>query len=87
MIALVMVAAALALAAAVARLVAGPRDADRVVALDLVVSASLALVSAAALAVRDPRMLDVGIGLAAVGFVGTLAWARFIDQSGGGGHQ
>ncbi|MGD9904828.1 MAG: monovalent cation/H+ antiporter complex subunit F [Vicinamibacterales bacterium] len=76
-------AAAIALAAAIGRLVAGPRDADRVVALDLVVSASLAVVAAAALAAADPRLLDVGIGLAAVGFVGTLAWARFLDQAGG----
>jgi multicomponent Na+:H+ antiporter subunit F len=61
------------------RLMAGPTHADRVVALDLVVSALLAAIAAAALVMERPLVLDVGIGMAMVGFVGTLAWCRLID--------
>ncbi|MDH4067082.1 MAG: monovalent cation/H+ antiporter complex subunit F [Acidobacteriota bacterium] len=79
--ALVIVAAAfIALALAVARLWRGPTQADRVVALDVAFAAVIALAAAAALASGQPLFLDVGIGLAMVGFVGTIAWARIIDR-------
>ncbi len=81
MMATVLVAAACAtLALATVRLLLGPTQADRVVALDLALAASVALTAAAALASGQPRVLDVAIGLAAVGFVGTIAWARIIER-------
>lgn len=66
---------------AIARLVSGPTQADRVVALDVVFSSNIALTAAAALAVDSPWFLDVGLGLALVGFVATISWARLIDAS------
>lgn len=81
MIALIIVgAASLALALAVVRLWLGPTQADRVVALDVAFAAAIAFAAAAALASGDPLFLDVAIGLAMVGFVGTIAWARLIDR-------
>jgi multicomponent Na+:H+ antiporter subunit F len=68
-----------------ARLMAGPTQADRVVAVELVVSALLAAIAAAALVTGRPLVLDVGIGMAMVGFVGTLAWCRLIDARARGG--
>ena len=70
---------------AAARLLAGPTQADRVIALDLVLAGSIALATAAALATGRPLFMDVAIGLAMVGFVGTVAWARIIDQQDRGG--
>jgi multisubunit Na+/H+ antiporter MnhF subunit len=65
------------------RLVMGPRLADRVVGLDGLV---ITLVSAIALdAVRSGSslFLDVVVVIALVGFVGTAAAARFIEERGG----
>lgn len=63
------------------RIVRGPLDADRVVALDIFVAAAVALCIAAALATGRTVFLDVAIGLALVGFVTTIGWTRLIDRS------
>jgi multicomponent Na+:H+ antiporter subunit F len=73
-----------AIALAAVRLLRGPSQADRIVALDLVFSANIVLTAAAALATGRVLFLDIGIGLAIVGFVATIVWARLIDQSPGG---
>ncbi len=73
----------LAAAAALAgfyRLLTGPTRADRVVALDLLFAAGVVLCICAALVSGSPAFLDVAIGLALVGFVGTIAWARLIER-------
>src|SRR5690606_9499801 len=73
--------ALLALTLAVVRLLRGPTQADRIVALDVVFSSSIALSAGAAIASSTPLYLDVGIGLSIVGFVATILWARLIDKS------
>ncbi len=79
---LLMVVGALgATALAVVRMLRGPSQADRVIALDVVFSACIALCAAAALATGRALFLDIGIGLAIVGFVATIVWARLIDKS------
>lgn len=74
----------LALVAAVAlgvlRFLRGPSDADRVIALDILFAAAIGLCVAAALASGRVLFLDVAIGLALVGFVATVAWARMIER-------
>lgn len=77
--------AVLALAIACTRLIRGPTQADRVVALDVVFSATLVLIASMAMHSKWPLFLDLGIGLAVVGFVATIVWARLIDQSARGG--
>jgi len=72
-------AAVLAMALAFVRLLKGPTHADRVVALDVILAATLALAVAATRATGRELFLDVAIGLALVGFVATIAWARLID--------
>ena len=79
---LLLVAGALgAMALAVVRILRGPSQADRIIALDVVFSASIALTAAAAIATGRALFLDIGIGLAIVGFVATIVWARLIDKS------
>jgi multicomponent Na+:H+ antiporter subunit F len=66
---------------ATVRIVRGPRNADRVVALDIFLAAAVALCVAASLGTGRTVFLDVAIGLALVGFVATIGWARLIERS------
>ncbi len=75
------VACLVSLALATVRLLKGPTSADRIVALDIFLAASVALCVAASLATGRTVFLDVAIGLALVGFVGTVGWARLVDRS------
>lgn len=75
------VGALLAALLATVRIVAGPTNADRVVALDIFLAAGIALAIAASLATGRTVFLDVAIGLAVVGFVGTIGWARLVERS------
>ena len=52
---------------------------DRVVALDLLTTALLGLVAVAAVAQDSVVLLDVALVLAFVGFLGTVAFARYIE--------
>ena len=72
----------LALLIAVVRLVKGPTLPDRILAMDLigVLVVSLIVVLAASTQVR--ATLDAAIVIALVGFVGTIAYATYVE----GGH-
>jgi len=74
---------ALALVLAFARLVLGPTLPDRIVAMDLigVLTAGLIVVSAAATAER--AFLDAAMVIALLAFVGTVAYARFVERGYG----
>lgn len=78
---LIVSGALLSLALAIIRLLRGPTQADRVVALEVVFSVNLALAAAAALGSGRVLFLDVAIGVTVVGFVATIVWARLIDAS------
>lgn len=66
----------------VLRLVRGPSLADRVIALDGLVVTIVAAIVLHAAARRTVLFLDVAVVVAFVGFVGTAAAARFIEQRG-----
>ena len=70
----------LALGLALLRLVRGPTLPDRVVALELVATIFVGVVAVYSIASRQPVFLDVAIVLALVGFLGAVAFARFISQ-------
>jgi multicomponent Na+:H+ antiporter subunit F len=70
-----------AIALALTRLLRGPTQSDRIIALDVLFSASIALAAAAALASGRVLFLDVAIGLAVAGHVATIMWARLIERS------
>ena len=66
---------------AAVRVLRGPTQADRVVALDIFLAAAVALCVGAALNAKDTAFLDIALVLALVGFIGTLGWARMLDAT------
>jgi multicomponent Na+:H+ antiporter subunit F len=78
---LLVVGALVASVLATVRIVAGPTNADRVVALDILLAAGVSLAIAASLATGRTVFLDVAIGLALVGFVATIGWARLVERT------
>ena len=68
-----------AVALASVRLLRGPTDADRVVALDLLAVCAMAACALAAVSTGRALFLDVALGFALVAFVGTVAWARAVE--------
>lgn len=79
---LIVAASMLALVLAIARMLKAPSVADRIIALDVLLSAAIALCIAAGLTSGRVLFMDVAIGLALVGFVATIVWARVVDRSG-----
>jgi multicomponent Na+:H+ antiporter subunit F len=65
---------------ALVRILRGPTHADRVVALDIFLAAGVALCVASSLQSQRTVFLDVAIGLALVGFVATIGWARLVER-------
>ncbi len=80
-LALVILMCAVAIAIALWRVVTGPTHADRIVALDIFLAGAIGLCLLAALAVGRTVYVDVAIGLAVVGFVATVGWARVVESS------
>lgn len=74
--------AMLALAAALAfvRLLRGPTVPDRVVALDLIGVLIVCVTVAVAATTGQQAYLDVAIVIALVSFVGTVAYARYVER-------
>ncbi len=62
------------------RLVLGPSLADRVVSLDLVTVLLIAVAALLALKTGEPVYLDLGLALALVGFLATVAFARYAER-------
>ena len=62
------------------RMALGPSLADRVVGLDLLTVLMVAFAAAFAIAVNAAAFLDVAIVLALVGFLGTVAFARYAER-------
>lgn len=70
----------ISLALAVVRLVRGPRLPDRVVALDLVTILVMGIIIIYAIRSQQPAFLDVAIILALISFLGTVAFAYYIER-------
>lgn len=70
----------LSLAIAFIRLALGPSIADRVVALDMMTVTIIAVCGVAAVATGVAALLDVALVLALVGFLATVALARFAER-------
>lgn len=68
------------LAGAAFRLVRGPEPADRVVALDLITVLLIAIASLLALRTENVLYLDPALALALVGFLATVALARYLER-------
>lgn len=62
------------------RLVRGPSLPDRVVALDLMSTLGIGVIAAYAIAMDQPVFLDVASVLALITFLGTVAFANYLEQ-------
>lgn len=72
---------ALAVVLCVIRLVRGPDLANRVIAFDLLSSLGIAVLAAYAVMTDQPAYLDVGLILALVTFMGTVAFSHYMERS------
>ena len=61
------------------RLLRGPTLPDRVVALDMLTSVGIGVTAVYAVLTDQPVFLDVATILALISFLGTIAFARYID--------
>ena len=64
------------------RLVRGPSLPDRVVALELCGTVVVGMIAVQAILTDQHVLLDVAIGLALVAFLGTVAFARYVEKGG-----
>jgi multicomponent Na+:H+ antiporter subunit F len=62
------------------RLVRGPSLPARVVALDLMGSLAVGIIAVYSVATKQAIFLDVAIVLALMGFLGTVAFAYFVEK-------
>lgn len=68
----------IALLLCVYRVIKGPTLPDRVVALDMLVAVAIGLIAAIGIHTGFTLYVDIAIALALVGFLATVAFARFI---------
>jgi multicomponent Na+:H+ antiporter subunit F len=66
---------------ALVRLLRGPTLSDRIVALDLMSTVGVAICGLYAVAYGKPVFLDVAIVMALITFVGTIALARYLEET------
>ena len=71
----------IAMILALVRLLIGPSLPDRVVALDLMTSLGIGTIATYAIATEQAALLDVAIILALVSFLGTVAFAYYIERT------
>ena len=64
------------------RLVRGPSLPDRVVALELCGTVVVGMIAVQAIMTEQRVLLDVAIALALVSFLGTVAFARYVQRGG-----
>lgn len=62
------------------RLTRGPSLPDRVVALDVIASLSLGMIVVYAISADQPVYIDAAIALALIAFLGTIAFAQYIER-------
>ena len=67
-----------ALALVVARIVRGPTLPDRILALDTLVAVGIGFIAAIGVKTRFYLYIDIAIALGLVGFLATVAFARFV---------
>jgi multicomponent Na+:H+ antiporter subunit F len=71
-----------ALVVVLVRLVRGPSGPDRVIALDLTATLVVGIIAVDAIANDQPVILDAAIIVSLVAFLGTVAFARYVEKGG-----
>jgi multicomponent Na+:H+ antiporter subunit F len=65
---------------ALVRVVRGPTLPDRVVAVDLIGVSAVCLMIAVATGSKEPAFLDAAVVITLLGFLGTVAYARYAER-------
>jgi len=81
MVSVVLVILSAALALSLTRFIIGPTLPDRVIALDTMAMISLGIIASYSIQRGSPDFLDVGVLVAFVTFLGTVAFALYIEKS------
>ena len=76
-----MVLTIIGLVCACIRLIVGPSSADRVVALDLITILLVAIAAQLAMLYESAAYLDLGLAIGLVGFLATVAFARYLENA------
>lgn len=71
----------LGLMLALAGLIRGPSLASRVVSFDLLTSIGIGLIAVYAVMTNQPVFLDIAVVLALISFLGTVAFAFYLERS------
>ncbi len=78
----VMVVLAASLVLTLVRLLLGPSTPDRVVALDMFATVVVGVIAVYSIASQRPEVLRTAIVLALIIFLGTVAFARYVEKRG-----
>jgi multicomponent Na+:H+ antiporter subunit F len=70
----------LALVGAAVRMIIGPGYADRFVALDMLTGVAVAACALTTVTTGRREFLDVGLGIALIAFLATIAFAAFLEK-------
>jgi multicomponent Na+:H+ antiporter subunit F len=70
----------LAVVLTVIRLLRGPSLPDRVMALDLLTTLGIGVIATYAIATHQTALLDVAVATALISFLGTVAFAYYIER-------
>ncbi|ADY54005.1 multisubunit sodium/proton antiporter, MrpF subunit [Pseudopedobacter saltans DSM 12145] len=62
------------------RLMKGPSIVDRVIALDLIITSGIGVIAIYCITFNNSLFLDVGMILALIAFLGTLAFSYYIEK-------
>lgn len=73
---------AIAIGISFLRMIQGPTLLDRVVALDLLAFITVALIAVVAIDSGQRALIDVAITVALIAFIGTVVFARFLEEEG-----
>lgn len=79
---IVLIVLTISLLLAFARLAMGPTLPDRVIALDLISAISVGIFATYSIVTNQPVFIDAAIVLALIVFLGTVAFARYIERRG-----
>src|SRR5690606_79219 len=80
LVTIALIMTSIALFVALVRVVRGPTLPDRVIAADLIGVTAVALMVLAAAGTRQAAFLDAAIVIALLGFLGTVAYARYAER-------
>lgn len=64
------------------RIYIGPAMVDRVIALDLLITIGIGVITVYCVSVGEATFLDVAMILALIAFLGTIAFAYYIEKKG-----